>query len=236
MRKAFYAAKLSLSLYLRSGKVVLPLLAMLAFLLVFYHVRPFNVVGSYSISFITMFAIAMWFGISLAWSEEPRLAQILSVKVGMLRFLIAQQLLTNVLVASCSTLFVLVPAVENLFLPDFFIRTLTAFDVLSASCLHICAAMCGCSVGLLFHPRLIGDRKIAFILCILIGLLSFISGGLGIPYAARFLLPPVFDSLYQTGSDDTFTLVYVALYSTRFLIYGLICSGVQVVLLNKKKF
>jgi hypothetical protein len=236
MHKALQAAKLSIRLYLRSGKVVLPMLAMLAFLMVFYHVRPFHVVGSYSISFAAAFGIALWFGISLVWAEEPQIAQILSVKVGMRKLFVAQQVQANAFVSVCGVLFVLIPAVESVFIPDFFVRILTAWDLVSAGCLHVSTAVCGCSLGMLFHPRLIRDRKLAFIPCILLCLLSFVSGGLQIPYAVRFLLPPVYDSLYQTGTSDAFTQEYVALYALRFVVYGFVCSAAQVILLCRKKF
>jgi hypothetical protein len=236
MRKALQAAKLSMRLYLRSGRVVLPMLAMLAFLLVFYHVRPFHVVGSYSISFAAAFVIALWFGISLVWAEETQIAQILSVKVGMRKLLVAQQVRANAFVSIFSVLLVLIPALESVFISDFFIRNLTVWDLVSAGCLHVCAAVCGCSLGMLFHPRLIRDRKLAFITCILLGLLSFVSGGLHIPYIIRFLLPPVYDSLYQTGASDAFPQSYVILFSLRFLGYGFVCSAAQVILLYGKKF
>jgi hypothetical protein len=236
MRKALQAARLSMRLYLRSGQVVLPMLAMLTFLLVFYHVRPFHVVGSYSISFAAAFGIAMWFGISLVWAEEPQIAQILSVKVGMRKLLVAQQVRANVFVAVFSVLLVSVPALESVFIPGFFIRSLTVWDLVSAGCMHVCAAVCGCSLGMMFHPRLLRDRKLAFIACIMLGLLSFVSGGLHIPYIVRFLLPPLYDSLYQTGASDAFTQNYIILYALRFLGYGFVCSAAQVTLLYHKKF
>ncbi|MCE5343210.1 MAG: hypothetical protein LLF96_06445 [Eubacteriales bacterium] len=236
MRKAFRAAKLPLHLYFKSGKVILPLLGLLAFLLVFYHVRPFHVVGSYSISFAFAFAVSLWFGVSLVWSEEPYLAQILSVKVGMVKLPVAQNLLACAFAAMAGLLLVVMPALGSIWIPDFFTRALNASDVLSAGFLHISATICGCSLGMLFHPRLIRDRKFAFISCLLFGLFSYVSGGLGVPFEVRLLLPPLYDGLYQTGSADAFSASYVIIYTLRFLLYGLACDALQVYVLNRRKF
>ena len=236
MRKAFDSARLMLRLYLKSGREILPALGLIAFLLVFYHVKPFGVVSSFSVSLAVLFAIAVWFGLSVAWSEEPTLFQILSVKAGMARLLIAEQVTVCLLAGVASESMVLVPVIENLLIPSFFIRPLTTSDIFSAACLHFCAGFCGCSFGLLFHPRIITDRKTAYILCILACLISFVSGGLGVPTVARYLLPPVYDSLAQTGSAEVFSSNYVLIFCFRYGLYALFTGVSQVLLLNRRKF
>lgn len=236
MGKAFGSARLMLLSYLKSGKEILPALGLIAFLLVYYHVKPFNVAGSFSISMVALFVLAVWLGLSVAWAEEPTLFQILSVKVGMKRLLIAQQVTVWALAGIMGVVLVMIPVVEGFLIPSFFIRPLTASDILSAVCLNLCAGFCGCAFGALFHPRLIGDRKMAYILCIMICLISFVSGRMGMPAGFRFLLPPVYDSLAQVGITDVFGKSYLLTFSLRYLIYALLAGSAQVFLLNRRKF
>jgi hypothetical protein len=220
MRKAFLCAFLELRVYLRAGKIILPLLLLIGYPLIFYAIAPVDVVSSFALSATVAFAVSAWIGLSRAWGEEPILVQILWVKSGVLRFLWAQEIVTLLVCAACGAFLVAFPALWSLFRRGLFVRPLEARDALSALCAHLAASVAGGGFGGLFHPRLVRDRKIAYLACIFLSLLGLTGGIMGLPVPLRAALPPLYDLIARAGQADAFPRGYAPLLCAWCLLYG----------------
>lgn len=236
MRKALLCALLELRVYLRSGKVILPFLLTLGYPLIFYAIVPVDVVSGYALSTVVAFAVSAWIGLSRAWSEEPILAQILSVKAGTARFVRAQEAATILVCAVCAVFLVLFPALWSLLRRGMFLRPLEARDVFSALAVHIGAAVAGGGFGGLFHPRLVRDRKVAYLVCLLLCLLGLTGGMMGFPVPLRAFLPPLFDLIDRAGRADAFPSSYAPLLCAWCASYGLIASLLRARLLCRRGY
>lgn len=220
MRKAFLCSFLELRVYLRAGKIVLPLLLLIGYPLIFYAIAPVDVVSSFALSAAVAFAVSAWIGLSRAWGEEPVLVQILCVKSGVRRFLWAQALATLLVCAACGDFLVAFPALWSLFRRGLFIRPLEARDALSALAVHLAASVAGGGFGGLFHPRLVRDRKVAYLSCIFLSLLGLTGGIMGLPVFPRAALPPLYDLIARAGRADVFPRGYAPLLCAWCLLYG----------------
>ena len=236
MRKALFCSVLELRVYVRSGKIVLPLLLLIGYPLIFYAIAPVDVVSSFALSSVVAFAVSAWIGLSRAWTEEPILCQILSVKSGVRRFYLAQGIATTLLCAACGLFLSLFPVLWSLVRRGLFVRPLEAGDVLSALAVHLSASVAGAGFGGLFHPRLLRDRKAAYLLCIFLCLLGLTGGMMGLPIPVRAALPPLYDLVVRAGQADAFPRGYAGLMSGWCLAYGLILSFFRARLLPKRGF
>lgn len=236
MRKALFCSFLDLRVYVRSGKIVLPLLLLIGYPLIFYAIAPVDVVSSFALSAVAAFAVSAWIALSRAWGEEPVLCQILSVKAGVRRFALAQGTATLLLCAACGLFLALFPALWSLVRRGLFVRPLEARDLLSALAVHLAASVAGAGLGGLFHPRLLRDRKAAYLLCIFLCLLGLTGGMMGLPVYLRAAFPPLYDLVVRAGEADAFPRGYAILMSAWCLAYGLILSFLRARLLVKRGF
>ena len=236
MRKALLCAFLELRVYLRSGKVVLPLLLMLGYPLIFYAITPVDIVSSFALSSVVAFAVCVWIGLSRAWAEEPILAQILSVKAGVRRFICAQEVATMLVCVACGLFLALFPVLFSLVRHGVFVRPLDARDILTALAVHLSACVAGGGFGSAFHPRLARDRKAAYLVSLLLCLLGLTGGMMGLPIYVRAAFPPLYDLIERAGQADGFPGGYAPLMSAWCVLYGLAASLLRARLLCKRGF
>lgn len=205
MRKALVCSALQFRLYVRSGRIALPLLFLLGYLAVFYHVLPVDVVSSFAISAIAAFVWGVWIAVGENWSEEQVLRQVLSVKVGEMRYFLAQGWTLALAGAAGGVFLISLPMLAHIAMPAVFVREPLASEVLLGILLNACAGVSGSALGAACHPQLIRDRKAAYLLCLLACVLGLVGGMAGIPLPLRALLPPLYDTSVALGVLDRFT-------------------------------
>lgn len=235
MRKAFECARLGLRLYVASGRIAFPLLLIIGYPLLFYYMLPVDVVSSFTMSAVAAFAWGAWVAIAACWAEDAIIMQLMAIKAGKSGYFLAQSALLALLGAAGGAFLVIAPVVARFtFIENMFIRTPCAPEIALGAALNMCAGVCGAGVGALCHPRLIRDRKFAYLLCLLVSALGFAGGMAGLPLAARALLPPLYDAMSGVGrlSEIGINALYCALW---FIAYAAACAALRVALILKVK-
>lgn len=236
MRKALICARVQLHLYVRSGRILFPMLLLIGYPLVFYHVLPVDVASSFLLSSAAAFAWGAWLALALYWSEDPTLRQIFIVKSGMGRYHTAQSLALALLGAAGGALLIALPMLARITcLPGMFARDPAPREVLLGICLNACAGMGGASLGGVFHPNIIRDRKLAYLLCLLAGLLGFVGGMAGFPLSLRLLFPPLYDSIRFSGASASLEALPGAFYCAWHILYAMACTGIRLFALTKMR-
>lgn len=236
MRKAFICSWVQMRLYIRSGQILFPLLLLIAYPLVFYHIIPVDAVSSFLMSTVEAFAWGAWIALAMSWAEDAALRHVLLVKSGRLRYYIAQEGWLLLFGMVGGAFLVCGPVLAHvIYLPGMFARAPSFLVVMLGILINVCAAVCGVSVGGIFHPSIIRDRKMAYLLCLLIVLFGLVDGMAGIPFALRLLLPPLYDSINQMGQFDTLETQKTLLYCLWYLLYAVAVSGLKLYLLQKTK-
>ena len=236
MRKALVCAWVQMRLYIRSGRIVFALLMLIGYPLVFYHIVPVDVVSSFLMSTVAAFAWGAWIALAMNWSEEPVLRHVLMVKSGASRYHIAQALWLSLFGAAGGIFLVCLPMLGRaVYVHGMFVRDPSFREVVLGILLNACAGICGSSVGGIFHPSIIRDRKMAYLFCLLIGLLGLTAGMAGIPLAPRLLLPPLYDSLYRLGRFTELETSQALAHCIWYLLYTGACIGLRTFALIKAK-
>lgn len=234
MRKAFVCAWVSMRLYIRSGRGVFPLLMLIGYPLLLYHVLPVETVSSFLMSTVEAFAWGAWVAIAANWSEDRTLRQIFLVKAGQGRYFLAKDLWLILIGAAGGAFLILTPALAHvIYLRDMFVVPPSILDVALGLTLNVSAGICGAAFGSVFHPRFIRDRKIAYMLSILIGLMGLAGGVAGIPLAPRLLFPPIYDTIALITGANALTVPLSLGCAMWYLLYAALCVGLQTLILRR---
>lgn len=234
MRKALACAEISVRLYMKSGRIALPLLVVVGFPLIFFYVLPVQASASFSITSVGAFVFGAWVGLSYIWSESDTLRQIFIVKVGLTRYEFARHIRLFALGAVGGLIPVLLPLLAHaVYLPNMFAEPLTFTDAALAFLLNIAAGLSGTALGSAFHPRLIRDRKLAYLACIILFILGLVGGGMGLPLPVRLLLPPLYDPLFAIGAAGKISAAIVLPFVALHLAYAALCTALQLMALRK---
>ena len=198
MKRTAEAARLQAVLYLKTGKFVMPGLALLIFLVSFYSIGPVSLVDTSVLTALALALVMAWAGLSFARAEEPIVAQLLQLKLlSPVRETASRAILLLAFSLTAALLSAAWPLGKNLVSGGtFFTRSLTPKDAWGILGLFFSASVMGGAYGALFHPRIFRDTRAAWMIALLGCLLGAYSGIIsgGIP-ALRFaapLLPPLY--------------------------------------------
>lgn len=228
--------------YRRTNKYVMPFLALLVAESGIYAIAPVRVADSYVFSMCLLFFIMVWMGLVYPETVNPVDEQLVMLKIGSAPKYYTAGLAFQFLLGACMSLFatlypLLMHAVRGFTL---YKTSLMASDVMLSFVLHCCVAFCGSSVGGLFHPRIMTDRKMALLLALFVSLTGAVKIGIhrAIPasVAVTWLFPPVSDLMAMFAGLDTFPVGNAMLAMLFVLAYALVLSAVKVTLLCKRKF
>ncbi len=197
---------------LHSGRFVLPTLLLLGYIAAGYAIAPLNILSSFSICALILFALMLSMGVMLSTLSEPMVEQTMLIKLRHPSYLyLGKALLIAVLALVFALTAVLLPLLINLLNHSkLFIRPVVFSDIVSGLVLFWLTGFSGGMLGLLFNPRLLPGRKIAVLLSVLAGLIAIAKGGLidALP-ALRYpliLLPPIYDACTAYSADLYFSL------------------------------
>ena len=210
MKRIAEAARLEMVIYLKTGKVILPALALLAYLLAFYSVGPVGFVSSGVLNALALALIFIWAGISFSRSEEPVISQLIQLKLGRhCRQVASRALLLLAAGAAATTLSAAWPLLKNAASGGrFYIDAPDAADIGGMLALFFSVSVMGGAYGSLFHPRIIRDTRAALLLALTGCLLGIFSGAITdrVPvfaYAAP-LLPPIYSLISRFDEAPAF--------------------------------
>ena len=242
MKRIAEAARLEAVVYLITGKVILPALALLAYLLAFYSVGPIGLVSSSVLNALALSLVFVWAGISFSRSEEPVISQLIQLKLGKhYRQVASRALLLLAAGAAASALSAAWPLLKYAASGGkFYIEALSTADIGGMLALFFSVSVMGGAYGSLFHPRIIRDTRAALLIALTGCLLGIFSGAIisEIPvfaYAAP-LLPPMYGLISRF--DEASALEPAALIQTiaECWLYAAAAFTLKSVLLRRNRY
>ena len=242
MKRAGEAARLEAAIYLKTGRVLMPGLALLIYLVTFYSVGPVDIVNSSVMTALILFLCMTWSGISYARSEEPVIAQLIQLKLNSpLLEIAARGLLIMAVSAAVSIFSAAWPLLKNAAAGGTFLsRSVSVTDAAEMLLLYLSSALAGGAFGAMFHPRVLRDTRAAWLL-VLAGCLAGIFSGViirDIPVFAHIapLFPPMYGLI--TGfdgvdylHDGAFTRTVVSCFA-----YAAVAFTLKTVILRYRRF
>lgn len=228
--------------YLKTSKVAMPLLVLVAVQYVLYSMIPVGVVESFVLSCIYIFLIMVWVSLGASDLEDPVSEQIIILRIqSEVKYYLSQILFLASLSAAAAFLAVLAPVLLNLVNHNqVFIRSLAPPDIICSYMLLWASAFLGSSLGDFFPARIMKDRKSAILLTLLITIISVakvsILDTLPLPALLLCFVPPMSEVFTIFGQDEYFQIGKVALGVVVLFGYGCAMAAIKVWFLMKNKF
>lgn len=229
--------------YLVGSRYIMPCAVLLVLEALLYAIAKVRIADSYTASSAILFFVMIWMGLAYTDAEDPVGEQLLVLGIGSH---VRHQVYVSVflaLVGTCLAAFATAyPLVANLAFQQggLFHTPVTASGVLWGFLLHVAVAFMGSAVGMLLHPRIMKDRKMAVLFTLFIGLVGFIKAGIHrvIPAsrAVTWLFPPMSDLSERFAGQDVFDPGSLLLMLGLCLLYGAAMTAIRVWLLNRRRF
>lgn len=240
--KIISVSKYRLHRYFCSSRPVIPLIAVLCFLGAMYSVKPMDVGSGYILSGVFQFILMAFAALGMNGNEEAVEEQLLLFH-GNTRGIYCMAREITLLVISCiyGALLAIGPVIVNCFNNfSYFTRTLTAGDVAKGAIIILGNGLAGITIGDVFHPRIIGNRRLAVAAAAGIMILSIARDAIIEEYGfLRFfgiLLPSIMKPARDLGNGDYFEIKQVAVFMLMMVLYYLAVVIIKNLLLNRKKF
>lgn len=234
--------KYELQVYLKGSSFVMPLVAAMCYLYVMYSMKPLFVVSGYILSGIFLFFLMVWIAMTAVQREDAVLEQILYLKVENA----GKYYIGKAVYMACVALFyvllcVFFPVFQNAVNGgDMFLRRITGADLLNAAVILAGSAICGSCTGNLLHPRVMKDRRLAFILTVLICIMAVVKTSVihKFPVLKFFMwvFPPVMQPSQIYRNADFFNLTHSLVLFLTFLVYALVYTAVKSILCSRNRF
>lgn len=240
--KIISMTKYRLHRYFYSSYPVIPLIATVCFLECMYSVKPMDVCSGYILSGIFQFVLLIFVALSMNGKEETVEEQIILFHGNCWKtYCMAREI--NLLVISCfyGVILSFGPVIINCFNHfSFFTRTLTVDDVVKGAIIIFGSGFAGIAIGDIFHPRIIGDRKIG--IAATVGMMIFSIAKEAIiqeyPFLKLFgiLLPSVTKPELDLGNTDYFEIKSVVSFLIMMIMYYMVVVIIKNLVLKRKKF
>ncbi len=242
MKRIAEAASLQAAVYLKTGRVVMPALALLVYLVTFYSIGPADVVSSSVLTALALSLVTAWAGLSFSRSEETVVSQLVQLKLGsQARETAARALLLLCAGAAASAVSFAWPALKNAAGGGtFFTRDITPGDAGAAAALFLSASVMGGAYGALFHPRLFRDTRAAWLIA-LAGCLAGVFSGVvirDIPAFARVspLFPPMYGLITRFDGMAAFEPAALARTIVECWAYAMALFTLKTILLRRVRY
>lgn len=242
MKRTAEAARLQAVLYLKTGKVVMPGLALLIFLVSFYSVGPVDLVDSTVLTTLALALVMTWAGLSFARAEEPIVSQLLQLKLhSPAREIASRAILLMIFSLIAALLSAAWPLGKNLISEGaFFTRAVTGADIWGMLGLFFSASVMGGAFGALFHPRIFRDTRAAWLIallgCLLGAYSGIISNSIPVFGFAAWLLPPLHGIITRFDAALSFDPAALAKTLIACWAYALGAFALKSLLLRRIRF
>ena len=228
--------------YFCSSRPVVPLLMIAFFSGVMFSMKPLNVCSGYVLAGVIQFVLMTFVTLGLSGSEEIVEEQLILFHGNSRSGYFAAREMTLVLI-SClyGLLFAFVPVVLNCFNRfSLFTRALSAGDVAMGAMIILGSGVAGTAIGDVFHPRIMGDRKMAVTVTVGMILLSIVKDAvfnkLRFLRCLGILIPSVMKPAHDLGNGDYFEAKSVTAFLVTMVLYYLAVIFIKNLILNRKKF
>jgi len=240
--KTVSMVKYELQIYFKGSSFIMPLVVTACYLYIMYSMKPLFVLSGYLLSGIFLFFLMVWIAMTAVQREDEVMEQILYLKMnsagkyylGKALFLICIALLYVIL---CIFFPVFQNAVNG---GDMFIRKITGADLLNAFVILTGSAICGSCTGNLLHSRVMKDRRLAFILTVLICIMAIVQTSVirKVPVLKfiMWIFPPVMLPSQIYRNADFFDVRHSVSLFLIFFLYALCYAVIKSILCYRNRF
>ncbi len=220
----------------------MPLIVTAIFLYTMYSIKPLSIVSSFLITGVFLFLLTVWIGLTAVSGEDPTAEQLLLLRVkNEMSYYISKCIYILIIGLIANILCIVFPVIQNLLNgSDMFTRNLTFFDCFNAFLLQSGCICVGTSLGSLFHPRVMKDRRLAILLTVFITILTLVKTALAEKAVffkfISWLFPPVMNAAGWYGNAEYFQLRQTILFTIHMIIYGCILFSIKTFLCRRNKF
>ncbi|WP_167956709.1 hypothetical protein [Anaerosporobacter faecicola] len=196
--------------YLKSNRIILPLIAYFAFFGIAYSVGPQKVLPSLVVQAIYLFVLMTVISVSYCDSEDEVLEQIMLMKVGPTRrsYLYISKIfvLTRIIVVF-SLISTIYPFFRYYFgFSGLFDRAPVFNDAILGLLLNVIFSLLGMFVGLILNSTILPDRKFQICILVIVTILAIVQGQVIEDFPAfriiSFLLPPISSVAKQVNKQE----------------------------------
>ena len=225
--------------FVKSSRFIMPMAVYLILMVMISSGAIKSVVSVMAISTVVLYFLMVWSGFVFSDSEDIIAEQIAVLKAG-----------NNKRYYTSKVVFIMCwgigYAVIGTFIPIIWaiiggFDDFTLMNVLAGFLMQLFCCMLGGNIGLLWHPRVMNDRKIAAIGAFSVSAMGLICGPLsqefGFLMFLRWICPPIYNILDECGMREaSLDLVNLALPLGWCFGYTIILGIIIVSVLNKKGF
>lgn len=229
-------------LLLHSGRLVVPMLLLVAYIGIAYAIAPLNILSSFSIGALVVFVLSLSVGVMSAGLSCPMIEQSIYVKLlNKLPYFFSRALLMAAIAAAFGLVSVAGPLLINFGTGGtLFKRPVTTTDALSGLVMFWLASYSGCMAGLFTSPRLIRGRRTSILLSAAFGVLTMVKGAL-VSKAAflayiLWILPPVHDLTVHYSAESVLSFDVMWPYFLWMLLYAAAQTVLYVSLMSRRRF
>lgn len=228
--------------YMFSAKWVMPFVIWIAFIASFYSISPVEIVNSFAITGLVLFAIMVWVGVTTQELEPEVSEQILILRLKSARKYYVCHILFLVFQCVIGVLISMgIPLLKNLLVSGAtFSRKVEGLDVVGGFALLFACAFVGAMLGELFHVRIIKERTAAVGATFFVAIFAIVRSGLVEEYPiSRFfmwVIPPVSDVVGWFSNASHFDMGRLLGGFTLLMLYAIIMAVIKVRLLCWRKF
>lgn len=228
--------------YMMSAKCVMPLIVLLGTLSMMYSMAPVDIVGSFSITGIFLFAIMVWIGKTIQGVEPEVSEQVMILRLKSDRkYYLCHIIFMMCICAVVTGISIVVPVFMHIRSGNALLsRQLIWSDFVGGGLLMFACSFTGGMVGELFHIRVIQNRNVGIGLTFFIALLAVCRNGLIADFATMkyilWVIPPISDVVSWFTNESYFNMGEVMRGFILLLIYGIVMAVMKVELLRRVKF
>ncbi len=241
MKNVISLYKLRMMMVLRSSVLVVPTIALVAFLGIMYSFPPVQVTGSFLISGIFLFVICAYVSMSIQFKENDVHEEIFLLhsdsEIG---YYISRELIIGSITLVYSIVLSVYPLIKLAMRPNLFSRNLEAKDVVWGSIIILGNGILGAALGDLFHHRIFTRKRDGLTGLIFVTVVAMCK----LPLTKKFpffriiglILPPVSDGLEMVGDTDVFSpkgTVFILLHT---IVFVAVVIFVKIRLLMRNKY
>ncbi|MCR5719504.1 MAG: hypothetical protein K6F84_02965 [Lachnospiraceae bacterium] len=239
MKSVYNICKIRTGLSFKSPVWIVSAVSVFTFVGIMYLVTPVYVCSSFLLSSMFMFFLGIYIAMSIHDRENDVFEEALLLHCDKERvYLISREIITLVMCILFSSFLTFYPVVRALLKPSFFMRSLTAYDVICGGLFIFLCGLCGLQTGDFVHPRFINKKPGVAALLMFLALTVCKYGLVSKASVFRILdiiTPPVLDSFKLLGDKDVF-VKGVGFIMIRLLIYAVVVMIVKIIFLKKHRY
>ncbi len=244
MKNIFSLYKLRMMVVSRSAVLVIPIVAVAAFVQAMYSVTPTQISGSFLLSGLFLFIISAFIALTIQFKENDTHEEIMLLhSKSRFNYYISREMILCSLTLLFAVFLIVYPIIDSALNSHLFNRKLTISDIIYGSLIVIGNGLCGVAVGDLFHQRIINKRRNSIIGLILFALLAICKHPLlhafpsiKIMNVLNIITPPIMDGFEMVGDTDVFDQMGTLTIFLHMIVFVVVVAFVKIRILMYRKY